>query len=58
MVIRAARFVWGVRKVVCVRWCASSGILGGDFGNSVYALSVWPVKRGFTRGEYDEATVQ
>ena len=53
MVIRAARFVWGVRKV-----CASSGILGGDFGNSVYALSVWPVKRGFTRGEYDEATVQ
>ena len=43
---------------MCVRWCASSGILGGDFGNSVYALSVWPVKRGFTRGEYDEATVQ
>lgn len=37
---------------MCVRWCASSGILGGDFGNSVYALSVWPVKRGFTRGEY------
>lgn len=50
MVIRAARFVWGVRKVVCV--IRYSGWY------SVYALSVWPVKRGFTRGEYDEATVQ